>query len=210
VGLNVDTALFTITVAATAEEAQQLLQRVFQLEQVWWVGQPAPLCSYPTQRQPCEVWRVALHARIHARVEDIAALACHGTKVPCRDLLTWTRPTPRVHINRAFRRARRQPHQRAPRRPHPQVLYVEDLTAQNRVERELVLIKVRAPNGPARTEVTELAKIFRAHILDTSGAWRSVCCSASIARECHKPGFHMLLPQRKRLHRGRLRWQCAE
>jgi acetolactate synthase I/III small subunit len=57
-----------------------------------------------------------------------------------------------------------------PRRPHPQVLYVEDLTAQNRVERELVLIKVRAPNGPARTEVTELAKIFRAHILDTSGA----------------------------------------
>lgn len=58
-----------------------------------------------------------------------------------------------------------------PRRLHPQVLYVEDLTAQNRVERELVLIKVRAPNGPARTEVTELAKIFRAHILDTSGAW---------------------------------------
>ena len=53
---------------------------------------------------------------------------------------------------------------------HPQVLYVEDLTAQNRVERELVLIKVRAPSGAARTEVTELAKIFRAHILDTSGA----------------------------------------
>ena len=47
---------------------------------------------------------------------------------------------------------------------------MEDLTAQNRVERELVLIKVRAPSGAARTEVTELAKIFRAHILDTSGA----------------------------------------
>ena len=61
------------------------------------------------------------------------------------------------------------PDQRAPPR-RPQVLYVEDLTAQNRVERELVLIKVRAPSGAARTEVTELAKIFRAHILDTSGA----------------------------------------
>ena len=46
VGLNVDTALFTITVAATAEEAQQLLQRVFQLEQVCWTGQLAPPCSY--------------------------------------------------------------------------------------------------------------------------------------------------------------------
>lgn len=34
VGLNVDTAMFTITVAGTPEEAQQLLQRLDQLEKV--------------------------------------------------------------------------------------------------------------------------------------------------------------------------------
>lgn len=54
VGLNVDTALFTITVAATAEEAQQLLRRVFQLDQVplGSVRQPPP-CSCSTCRRPC-------------------------------------------------------------------------------------------------------------------------------------------------------------
>lgn len=50
-----------------------------------------------------------------------------------------------------------------------QVLYVENLTAENRVERELVLIKVRAPPGEARTQIRELAQIFRARILDASG-----------------------------------------
>lgn len=33
-GLNVDTAMFTITVASTAEEVQQLLQRLNQFEKV--------------------------------------------------------------------------------------------------------------------------------------------------------------------------------
>lgn len=37
-------------------------------------------------------------------------------------------------------------------------------------ERELVLVKVRAPPGPARTEITQLAQIFRAHIIDVGEA----------------------------------------
>ncbi len=47
---------------------------------------------------------------------------------------------------------------------------MENLTAENRVERELVLIKVRAPPGEARTQIRELAQIFRARMLDASGA----------------------------------------
>lgn len=33
-------------------------------------------------------------------------------------------------------------------------------------ERELVLIKVRAPPGVARTEISQLAQVFRANIVD--------------------------------------------
>lgn len=69
-----------------------------------------------------------------------------------------------------------------------QVLYVEDLTAQNRVERELVLIKVRAPHGAARTEVTELAKIFRARIVDASGAKSVIKMFLSASRVRAKAG----------------------
>jgi hypothetical protein len=87
VGLNVDTALFTITVAATAEEAQQLLQRVFQLEQVWWVGQPAPPC-HPAATRPS------------VRLAKGGGWCClPGTEVPCRGPFTWTGPPHRGHIN---------------------------------------------------------------------------------------------------------------
>lgn len=48
------------------------------------------------------------------------------------------------------------------------VRYVEDITAASRVERELALFKVQAPPGPARTEVLQLAEIFRAHVVDVS------------------------------------------
>ncbi len=51
-----------------------------------------------------------------------------------------------------------------------QVRYVEDITAASRVERELALMKVRAPAGPARTEVIQLCEMFRARIMDVSGA----------------------------------------
>ncbi len=35
-------------------------------------------------------------------------------------------------------------------------------------ERELLLLKLRAPPGPARTEVMQLAEIFRARVVDVS------------------------------------------
>jgi acetolactate synthase-1/3 small subunit len=48
------------------------------------------------------------------------------------------------------------------------VRYVEDITDEAHVERELMLIKVHAPPGPTRTEVTQIADIFRAHAVDCS------------------------------------------
>lgn len=59
---------------------------------------------------------------------------------------------------------------------------MESLTDQNRVERELVLIKVRAPNGAARQEVTQLARIYGASMLDASGAGLAL---ASSSRDLH-------------------------
>ncbi|GIL65664.1 hypothetical protein Vafri_19194 [Volvox africanus] len=46
------------------------------------------------------------------------------------------------------------------------VRYVEDITATNRIERELLLLKLRVQQGPARAEVLQLAQIFRARIVD--------------------------------------------
>jgi acetolactate synthase-1/3 small subunit len=46
------------------------------------------------------------------------------------------------------------------------VVRVIDISAQDFVERDLMLIKVRAPAGPARTTVKELTEIFRGRIVD--------------------------------------------
>lgn len=46
------------------------------------------------------------------------------------------------------------------------VRYVEDITDIDHIERELVLLKVKAPPGDGRAELTNLADIFRARILD--------------------------------------------
>ena len=46
------------------------------------------------------------------------------------------------------------------------VRYVEDITDIDHIERELVLIKVEAPSGEGRADLTTLAEIFRARILD--------------------------------------------
>lgn len=46
-------------------------------------------------------------------------------------------------------------------------LKVVDLTAQPHVERELALIKVRAPEG-ARSEIMQIVDIFRSRIVDVS------------------------------------------
>lgn len=41
-------------------------------------------------------------------------------------------------------------------------------TCHHSTERELLLLKLRAPPGPARTEVMQLAEIFRARVVDVS------------------------------------------
>ncbi|KAL3159204.1 hypothetical protein ABBQ32_011185 [Trebouxia sp. C0010 RCD-2024] len=48
------------------------------------------------------------------------------------------------------------------------VKYVEDISGASRVERELVLMKLRVPPGPARAEVMQLVDIFRARVVDVS------------------------------------------
>ena len=46
------------------------------------------------------------------------------------------------------------------------VIKVSDLTENERVERELALIKVSAEPGTSRAEVIQIAQIFRAQIID--------------------------------------------
>ena len=48
------------------------------------------------------------------------------------------------------------------------VLNVEDMTALKHIEREMMLIKVRAAAGPERQEVLSLAAVFRAKVVDIS------------------------------------------
>jgi len=57
------------------------------------------------------------------------------------------------------------------------VRYVEDISHANRVERELVLAKLRVPAGAARTELLQLANIFRARVVDVSD--RTLCFALS-------------------------------
>jgi acetolactate synthase I/III small subunit len=49
------------------------------------------------------------------------------------------------------------------------VVRVVDVSAQDFVERDLMLIKVLAPRGGGRTEIRELADIFRGRIVDVAG-----------------------------------------
>ncbi|MGE0760592.1 MAG: acetolactate synthase small subunit [Pirellulaceae bacterium] len=46
------------------------------------------------------------------------------------------------------------------------VVRVDDISAQDHVERDLMLIKVKAPPGGKRSEVRELVDIFRGRIVD--------------------------------------------
>lgn len=48
------------------------------------------------------------------------------------------------------------------------VVKVVDISSQDYVERDLMLIKVKAASGPRRSEVRELAGIFRGRIVDVS------------------------------------------
>ncbi|MEQ9379979.1 MAG: acetolactate synthase small subunit [Pirellulales bacterium] len=48
------------------------------------------------------------------------------------------------------------------------VVQVQDISSQEFVERDLMLIKIAAPYGEKRSSVKELAEIFRARIVDIS------------------------------------------
>jgi len=48
------------------------------------------------------------------------------------------------------------------------VVSVMDISSRNYVERDLMLIKVTAPAGPARSNVKELAEIFRGRVVDVA------------------------------------------
>ena len=46
------------------------------------------------------------------------------------------------------------------------VVKVDDVSSQNHVERDLMLLKVKAPPGGQRSEIRELVEIFRGKIVD--------------------------------------------
>ncbi len=46
------------------------------------------------------------------------------------------------------------------------VVDVDDISSQDFVERDLMLMKVRATNGPQRSEIRELVEVFRGKIVD--------------------------------------------
>jgi acetolactate synthase-1/3 small subunit len=48
------------------------------------------------------------------------------------------------------------------------IVRVEDISSQNFVERDLMLIKVKAPPNGGRSEIRELAEIFRGRIVDVA------------------------------------------
>src|SRR4051794_30594769 len=50
------------------------------------------------------------------------------------------------------------------------VVRVEDVSSQDFVERDLMLIKLQAPAGGKRSEIRELADIFRGRIVDVAPA----------------------------------------
>jgi acetolactate synthase-1/3 small subunit len=46
------------------------------------------------------------------------------------------------------------------------VVRVDDISSQNHVERDLMLIKIQSPAGTVRSQIRELTEIFRAKIVD--------------------------------------------
>ena len=48
------------------------------------------------------------------------------------------------------------------------VVHVDDVSSQDYVERDLMLIKLQAPAGGKRSELRELAEIFRGRIVDVA------------------------------------------
>ncbi|KAG2424192.1 hypothetical protein HXX76_014725 [Chlamydomonas incerta] len=55
------------------------------------------------------------------------------------------------------------------------VRYVEDITRTDRIEREMLLLKLRVPAGAERAEVLQLAGVFRARVVDVGDETLSLC-----------------------------------
>ena len=49
-------------------------------------------------------------------------------------------------------------------------------------ERELLLLKVQAPPGQQRTEILQLADIFRANVVDCGDASLTICVTGDAGR----------------------------
>ncbi len=48
------------------------------------------------------------------------------------------------------------------------IVHVDDISSRNFVERDLMLIKVKAPPGGVRSEISQLADVFRGRIVDVA------------------------------------------
>ena len=61
-------------------------------------------------------------------------------------------------------------------------------------ERELLLLKVQAPPGQQRTEILQLADIFRARVVDCGDASLTLCATGDAGRVCvlSGPAFSVL------------------
>jgi len=59
-------------------------------------------------------------------------------------------------------------------------------------ERELVLLKIRAPPGPTRTEVMQLIDIFRARVVDVSDRSLTIAVTgdAGKVKPIYNPFYH--------------------
>ena len=55
------------------------------------------------------------------------------------------------------------------------VRYVEDITNTKRIEREMIIIKIRVQNPSDRTEALQLSQIYRARIVDNSDDTLTLC-----------------------------------
>lgn len=75
------------------------------------------------------------------------------------------------------------------------VRYVEDITNTTRVEREMLIIKVRVQDAADRTEALQLAQIYRARIVDNSDETLTLCVTgdpgkcAAVQRTMQKFGI---------------------
>ena len=74
-------------------------------------------------------------------------------------------------------------------------------------ERELVLMKLRAPPGPARTEVMQLVDVFRANVVDVSEKTLTIAVTGDAGKVRHLSMW--FLTQSSRIADQDLRFLCC-